>query len=69
MSFYTELELKRLHRVFGHPSVTALKHLLRRADPENFDNEVKQALHDIVKECMTCARHAAKPRRFTLGEF
>ena len=66
MSFYTEPELKRLHRVFGHPSVTALKHLLRKADPEKFNTEVKEALHAIVKECMICAKHAAKPRRFKL---
>lgn len=69
MSFYTEPELKRLHRVFGHPSVTALGHLLRRADPENYSYNVKHARYDIMRECMTCVKHAAKPRRFkvTIG--
>ena len=68
-SFYTEPELRKLHRVFGHPSVTALKYLLRRADPGGLNDDVKTAVHDITKQCMTCATYAAKPRRFkvTIG--
>lgn len=44
LSFYTEPELRRLYRVFGHPLVTALKNLLKRADPAGMDENVKSAL-------------------------
>ena len=43
-SFYSEKDLKRLHRVFGHPSVQALHNLLKRADPDSFSQSTEVQL-------------------------
>ena len=63
-SFYTEQELRKLHRAFGHPSAKRLAELLKRARPD--ENYVRKELEGIVKECGVCARHSQKPRRFKL---
>lgn len=49
--------------------MTALKILLKRADPGDPTHDVKAALDAITKECMTCQTYASKPRRFkvTIG--
>ena len=65
-AFYTGSELRRLHRVLGHPSVSALQTLLKRANPEEFGPEVTAVLHEIKKACTTCAEHASKPRSFKI---
>ena len=65
-ALYTEKELKRLHRVFGHPSVVALQNLLKRANPDEFGPELRQALEEISSACGTCATYASKPRRFKI---
>ncbi len=61
---YTETELRKLHRSFGHPSVGALSRMLVRARPEA--SNVVQELESITKECSTCQKHAVRPRRFKL---
>lgn len=33
-SLYTESEIRKLHRVFGHPSVRAFTNILKRARPD-----------------------------------
>ncbi len=65
-SLYTESHLKRLHRVFGHPSVQALHNLLKRADPSNLSKDTKHTLMEISKQCEVCMKYASKPRRFKL---
>lgn len=65
-SLYTETELRKLHRVFGHPSVSALSGLLKGARPEQMTPTVREALEEITQECTTCATYASKPRRFKL---
>ncbi len=66
-SLYTDAELQKLHRSFGHPSVRALIGLLRRARPDEVTPRVKSALEDIVKSCTTCPMYASKPRCFKLN--
>jgi len=56
----TEIELRRLHRRFGHPSVQRLVNILRRAK-ENFDQ--KQIEH-LVKHCHQCQAHSRALGRF-----
>lgn len=63
---YTEKELRRLHRVFGHPSVKALKTLLRKADPKSMKKSVIDAVKEITDACTICATRARRPRRFKL---
>ena len=62
-SLFTEAELRRLHRRFGHPSAGKLYALLRRAECEA-DHETHKALEAISRECEPCQRNAQAPRRF-----
>lgn len=63
---YTESELRKLHRAFGHPSVTALVNILRRARPGEMTKQVQCQLAEIVRDCETCSKYSSKPRRFKL---
>ncbi len=65
-SLYTESELRKLHRVFGHPTVSALFKLLQQARGSEIDKSVRETLEEISKSCITCAVNATKPRRFKL---
>jgi hypothetical protein len=58
--FLTDIELKRLHRRFGHPSVNRLAKVLERAGHE-ID---KEALEHLTKFCHFCQKHRRSPRRF-----
>lgn len=66
-ALYTERELRRLHRVFGHPTVTALGKLLRNANPNEFTAEVRKSIEQITNMCNTCKRFSSKPRRFKVS--
>lgn len=63
---YTEEELSRLHRNFGHPSVTRLQKVLKTANPEEMDTPTKQAIDELTRKCNVCQKHASAPRRFKL---
>jgi Reverse transcriptase (RNA-dependent DNA polymerase) len=65
-ALFTEEELRKLHRGFGHPSAGVLYRLLKRARPEETSNEVKTALEELSKSCTSCAEHERRPRRFKL---
>jgi hypothetical protein len=58
--FLTTTELQRLHRRFGHPSVSKLQRVLERA---GYDID-KEALEHLTKFCEYCQRHRRSPSRF-----
>jgi hypothetical protein len=58
--FLTTTELQRLHRRFGHPSVSRLQRVLDRAGHE----VDKKALEYLTKYCEHCQRHGKSPSRF-----
>ena len=58
--FLTDVELRRLHRRFGHPSSTRLHRLLTRAGHDTDVDTIKQ----IRKFCDQCQRHSKSPGRF-----
>lgn len=62
--FYTENELQRLHRRFGHPSADKLSNLLKRADPEKFKRGTRKMLEIISRQCKPCQFQSQAPRRF-----
>ena len=66
-ALYTTSELSKLHRSFGHPSVTALCNLLKRARPDEMKTSVRAAIEDITKRCNTCAEFSSRPKRFRLS--
>ena len=58
--FLTSVELRRLHRRFGHPSVSRLKNVLERA---GHDVDV-DTLEYLTKYCEHCQKHGKSPGRF-----
>jgi hypothetical protein len=58
--FLTEVELRRLHRRFGHPSVARLHKVLSAAghDPDG------KILEAITKFCHHCQMNEKRPLRF-----
>jgi len=65
-SLYTETELRKLHRFFGHPTVSSLLNILRRANPTKMTKEVRDAVSELAKACIICAENASRPKRFKL---
>jgi hypothetical protein len=58
--YLTHMELQRLHRRFGHPSVNKLQRVLERAGHE----VEKDALEHLTKYCEQCQKYGQAPRRF-----
>ena len=59
--FLSEIELRRLHRRFGHPATNRLYQLLEKAGHDDVD---KGTLEMIAKSCHHCQMHSTAPRRF-----
>ena len=59
--YLTDVELRRLHRRFGHPSVYRLHQLLEQSG----HNVELQALQYLTKYCEQCQKHGRSPGRFT----
>ena len=60
LSFFTEMELRRLHRRFSHLSANRLRILLEKAGHEVED----AAIEYLTKYCHQCQKHGASPGRF-----
>jgi hypothetical protein len=58
--YLSEVELRRLHRRFGHPSVGKLQNVLERAG-HDVDRET---LEYLTKYCEKCQKHGRSPGRF-----
>ncbi|PMD66769.1 uncharacterized protein K444DRAFT_507398, partial [Hyaloscypha bicolor E] len=58
--FLPEVELRRLHRRFGHPSIGKLRNVLERAG-HDVDME---ALEYLTKYCEQCQKFGRSPGRF-----
>jgi hypothetical protein len=54
-AYLTEVELKQLHRRFGHPSVRKLTQLLERAGQEDIN---ARTIEHLTKFCTHCQMHA-----------
>ena len=65
-SHHTESQLHPLHRVFGHPFVSALLNLLSRCHPDKLPKEAKDQLRKLTETCVTFSVNASRPRRFRL---
>ena len=59
--FLTDVELRRLHRRFGHPSVQRLQRVLERSG----HNIKLPVLEHLTKYCEHCQRHGRSPGRFS----
>jgi len=61
---YTETELHRLHRRFGHPHVDKLIQFLHRVENNKVSENTRALLLKIAKYCKACQIYSYKPRRF-----
>jgi len=59
--FLTDVELRRLHRRFGHPSVRRLQQILQRS---GHDVEFRTIEH-FTKYCEHCQKYGRSPGRFS----
>ena len=58
-------ELKKLHRVYGHPSADRLCDLLKGAG--EFDHSVEKKLEKIFSNCRICRKYRKKSKRPTVS--
>ena len=58
--YLTDVELKRLHRRFGHPSVERLARILDRSGHEVDSKTLKH----LTQYCHHCQKHGKSPGRF-----
>lgn len=63
---FTELELRRLQRRFGHPRPDELYNLLKPSELPDVASKTRQFLEKITRRCKPCQEHAPAPRRFKL---
>lgn len=66
-ALFTYGELLKLHRSFGHPSVSALHNVLKRARPDEYSPEIQKAIEHLTERCRVCTELGTKPRRFKLS--
>jgi hypothetical protein len=59
--YLTDIELRQLHRRFGHPSVDKLQKLLFKAGHTDIE---RTALEQLAKYCHHCQKHSKGPGRF-----
>ncbi|KAL0932658.1 uncharacterized protein CTRU02_211621 [Colletotrichum truncatum] len=59
--FFTEVQLRRLHRRFGHPRTERLYQLLKNAGHDDISQSI---LEKVQKFCHNCQSHDPAPRRF-----
>lgn len=62
--FYTQEELRKLHRNFSHPSADKLYSLLKMARPWETDEGTRRILEEISSRCEACQRFSQAPVRF-----
>ena len=60
--YLTDVELRRLHRRFGHPSVDRLQKLLDKAGHSH--NTDRSAIEELTRLCHYCQKFGRSPGRF-----
>lgn len=65
--FYTEQELRRIHRHFYHPSTDKLANLIRRGAKDHDKPGLRRDLDHIRETCEICQRLAKAPGRFRVA--
>ncbi|RAL61889.1 hypothetical protein DID88_002952 [Monilinia fructigena] len=64
--YLTDIEIRRLHRRFGHPSAYKFHRVLQRA---GYDDIAQKDLDNLTKFCEHCQKHAKSPGRFKFNSF
>lgn len=64
---YTELELRRMHKHFYHPSTEKLYAVIKRAEPSTTHTGIYDILDKVRNTCETCQRNSREPHRFRVS--
>lgn len=69
-TFYTRMQLHKLHHQFGHPSAVKLHNLLKLSGLQAVDASTLALLEDIIARCEPCQtiRNAQRRFRVTIGQ-
>lgn len=65
-ALYTEAELRRIHKVFGHFSADATQKMSKRAKESKLNHTTRSSISKLAEDCQICRFVAIKPRRFKL---
>lgn len=65
--YYTEQELRRIHRHFYHPSTSKLQALIQKGAPKHNLPDLAKTLDHVRDTCDTCQRLAKEPSRFRVS--
>eukprot|EP00180_Rhodochaete_pulchella_P004146 Plantae.Rhodophyta-Rhodochaete_pulchella.ctg7641.p1 GENE.Plantae.Rhodophyta-Rhodochaete_pulchella.ctg7641~~Plantae.Rhodophyta-Rhodochaete_pulchella.ctg7641.p1 ORF type:complete len:214 (-),score=14.48 Plantae.Rhodophyta-Rhodochaete_pulchella.ctg7641:799-1440(-) len=63
---FTDAELQRIHRAFGHPSASALVKVLKHARPAEMLSSAKQAVENLSRACTISSKRSSRPKHFKL---
>jgi hypothetical protein len=66
VTLFTSVKLTRLHRNLGHPSISRMHTILKRARPEDVDG-LPEMLKEITENCEICDKSARSPRFFKIA--
>ena len=62
--YFTEVELRNMHRNLGHPSVDKQVKIISDPGIQDLPKSTRQQLIELVKSCSPCQFNKKKPRRF-----
>jgi hypothetical protein len=66
VTYYTQNQIRKLHRHFIHPSAQKLSNLLSTSSPENMTPETRAMIYEITANCQTCQEISRRPLRFSV---
>jgi hypothetical protein len=65
---YTDRELLKFHRAFGHTSVDRIMKSLHAADYSQLDEGTGSKLQDIERKCECCQYNSSRPKHFSISQ-
>lgn len=63
-SYFSEAQLRSMHRNLGHPSVDKHMKVIEMAKIDDLPRETRKKIEELVRYCKACQYAKAKPRRF-----
>lgn len=64
--FFTETDLRQIHRAFCQPSIRSTENLLKRSNGGNLEAQTRRLIRNIGQSCQSCQQKSGPPRRFKL---
>lgn len=68
-ALFTDADLRRFHRNYGHSSTEKIMLLLREAYVDDLPGDTKQKLQGIGRESDACQRNNVEPRHFSVSMY